>query len=115
MITLKEIIAELVDEIKTMYTRPESKIVKTSETTWKAGGTLPLHQLREATGVDIPDDLEAFTLNGWFSRCIDQIPRRGDVVETHGLRLTAKKIFHHRLSEVKIELIAPAKSQEHKS
>lgn len=115
MITLKEIIAELVDEIKTMYTKPESKIVKTSETTWKAGGTLPLHRLREATGVNIPDDLEAFTLNGWFSRCIDQIPQRGDVVELYGLRLTAKKIFHHRLSEVKIELVTPPAPEENQS
>lgn len=108
MITLKDIIGELVAEIKNMYALPEFEIVKTSALTWRVGGMLPLHLLKETTGIDLPDENEAFTLNGWFSSRIDKLPKRGDIVELPGVRLTAEKIFHHRLAEVKIELFDSA-------
>lgn len=102
LITLKDIIAELVAEVKGSYAQPEFEIIQTAENTWHAGGMLPLYLLQEATEVDIPDDIEAITLNGLFSSHLDHIPEHGDKIILAGLEMTARKIFHHRLSQVEI-------------
>ncbi len=108
LITLKDIIAELVAEIRSAYSQPEFEIIQVNDTTWHAGGMLPLHLLEEATGVDIPDDIEAVTLNGLFNSELDHLPEHGDTIVFHGLKMTARKIFHHRLAQVTIEKLPEA-------
>lgn len=116
LITLKDIIAELVAEVKGSYAQPEFEIIQTAEDTWHAGGMLPLHLLQDATGVDIPDDIEAITLNGLFSSHLDHLPEHGDKIVMAGLEMTARKIFHRRLAQVEIvklpQVDAPVEEDE---
>ncbi len=107
LITLKDIIAELVAEIRSTYSQPEFEIIQMTDTTWHAGGMLPLHLLQEATGIEIPDDIDAVTLNGLFTNMLDHLPKHGDTITVNGLKMTAQKIFHHRLAQVIIELEKP--------
>jgi putative hemolysin len=103
MITMEDILEELVGEIHDEYDRLPSHLNRIGGG-WIAGGAVTLERLKAETGVNLPpaDERPVHTLNDWLAGRVDRPLRRGDTVEVDGRRLEIRKVRRQLVQEVRV-------------
>jgi len=81
LITLEDIIEELVGEIRDEFDPEEPLIQKTDDGRWQVDARISIHDLHDETGIDIPDTGDYASVGGFVVAEAGKIPRRGKVVE----------------------------------
>jgi putative hemolysin len=104
LITLEDILEEIVGEIEDEYDQGEPFIRKIDDTHYTVKGSLPIHELNEELDLDLPED-EFETVGGVIYDIVGSLPEEGTTVDYNGLRLTAMKIDGQRITRVGIEII----------
>jgi magnesium and cobalt exporter, CNNM family len=108
LVTLEDLLEELVGEIADEYDEPERLIQRVDATTYRVAGKLPIEQLNAATGLKIAN--EGYdTVGGWVLDLFGRVPRRAERTETAELQLTVEKVERTRIVEVLVALKKPAK------
>jgi putative hemolysin len=108
LVTLEDLLEELVGEIADEYDEPERLIQRVDATTYRVAGKLPIEQLNAATGLKISN--EGYdTVGGWVLDLFGRVPRRAERTETAELQLTVEKVERTRIVEVLVSLKKPAK------
>lgn len=100
MITLEDILEELVGDIQDEYDRLPTYILRTG-IGWVVGGGIGLDRLREATGIDLPA-AGARNLNEWAIGQLGQPARGGEVIESAGCRVVIRKIRRQKVLEAQV-------------
>ena len=92
MITLEDIIEELVGEIHDEFDRIPNHLNKTTDG-WIAGGFVSLTQLSQTAGIDLPKigDKPLYTLNDWVAESLERPPCGGDVIKTNLCTIVVRK------------------------
>ncbi|MEX0713084.1 MAG: transporter associated domain-containing protein, partial [Pirellulales bacterium] len=104
MVTLEDILEELVGDILDEYDRSPSHISE-GGAGWVMGGGVNIDRLEQATGVRIDRGSLASdcrTLNDWIVQHLQRPPRGGDVVKASGLRVLVRKIRRQRVLEAQV-------------
>jgi putative hemolysin len=104
MITLEDILEELVGDIQDEYDRLPGNVVA-SGNSWIVGGGTTLARLKEISGIDLSNDLPpngASTLSDWLIGHLGREVRRGDVLVRDRLRVVVRKVRRHKLQEAQI-------------
>jgi len=110
LVSLEDLLEELVGEIADEHDEPERLIQRVNETTFRVAGKLPIDELNTVAGLAISrHDYE--TVGGWVLDLFGRVPRKGERVETVELVVTVEKIERTRIVEVLIALRKPAASQ----
>jgi putative hemolysin len=106
LVSLEDLLEELVGEIADEYDEPERLIHRVDATTYRVAGKLPIEQLNAVTGLKI-ENAGYDTVGGWVLDLFGRVPRRSERLETAELRLTVEKVERTRILEVLVSLKRP--------
>jgi putative hemolysin len=106
VVSLEDLLEELVGEIADEYDEPERLIHPVDGSTYRVAGKLPIGEFNAATGLHISD--EAYdTVGGWVLDLFGRVPRTLERVETPALSVTVEKVQRTRVVEVLVTLRKP--------
>lgn len=103
IVTIKDLIAELVGEIQDEYDPREPAMVKLGPSTWIVEGRVDVEDLAEEIGVELPEGPYA-TAGGLFLAVAGRVPQVGDQTEVDGVRMTVLRMDRRRIDRLRVEL-----------
>ena len=110
IITLEDIIEELVGEIYDEDDEIITSITKISDTCYEVAGDMSIDDMLEAMGLEDRRDVietECTSVGGWLTETLEHIPEAGESAEICGFRLTARAVSEHNTVEKVIAEILP--------
>lgn len=95
LVTLEDLIEELVGEIVDEYDDDEAEAVDLGDGRFRIAARMSLDDLGELFDVDVEDD-EVETAGGLLAKGLGRVPIVGSTAEMHGIRLTAERRLGRR-------------------
>jgi len=103
IVTLEDIIEEIVGEIHDEYDWEERPVERLRDGSLVVEGTVSAAELREAWSIPLPESTEFETVAGFMLDRLGNVPKGGEVVDVGEWRLTVVDVERNRISKVKIE------------
>lgn len=101
LVTLENIIEELVGQIQDEFDQEKPLLTRSSETSWEVAGALPLHELEELVGTPLPA-AGITTTSGWVTHKLGGFPKTGDVVKVGTCELRVEEIDGSRVARLRM-------------
>ena len=111
IVTLEDIIGELVGEIWDEHDEVEVDIEKTGDNTYVADGMMNLDDLFKFFKIE-DKKTDVTTVNGWVMEKTDKIPETGDNFDYENLHLEVTETDGRRAAKVKITVAANDSEKE---
>ena len=114
LVTLENILEELVGQIQDEFDQEKPLLVRASETAWEVSGALPLHELEELVGERLHAE-GVTTTSGWVTHHLGGFPKVGDTLGAGGCDLRVEEMAGTRVARLRVarrtpgELQSPAK------
>lgn len=105
IVTLEDLIEELVGEIRDEHDVSELGVQKLGEGRYLVPGGLRIDEAESLLEVELPEG-EYETIAGFLMATLGRIPKRRDVVEHNGWRLRVRSMHRRRVVQVLIEPVA---------
>ena len=100
IITMEDILEELVGEIWDEHDAVVQEIQKVSENEYLVTGTASIDKVYEE--LDIDKEFDVFTVSGWIMGILERVPKEGDHFVSDGLDVTVLKMADRRVDKVRI-------------
>ena len=110
LVTLEDLLEELVGEIADEFDEPERLIQRVNATTFRVSGKLPIDELNAVTGLSVSSE-SYDTVGGWVLDLFGRVPRRAERKQTPELVVTVEKVERTRIVEVLVALQKPASGE----
>ncbi len=101
LVTLEDIMEEIVGEIHDEYDRPEQPYRKISEHEYIFTGRIDIDDFNDIMGTHLDRNV-ADTLGGFIFTRLGRIPEEGARLEEDGLIFIVEKVQGHRISQVRV-------------
>lgn len=102
VITMEDILDELVGELWDENTDTNEDFRKLSDTLYCVNASVSLDEFCEFFEIEVESDMVSFS--GWITDCLERIPQAGDRFEYEGLDIRIMAMDSHRVSEVEVRL-----------
>jgi CBS domain containing-hemolysin-like protein len=102
LVTLEDLLEELVGEITDEYDREEPEMVEVGDGRYRVSGKASIDDVNELLDVELPDE-EWDTLAGFVLDLFGRIPKSGEEAAYPGLKFTAEEVLGRRILKVLIE------------
>jgi putative hemolysin len=110
LVSLEDLLEELVGEIADEFDEPERLIQRVDATTYRVAGKLPIEELNAVTGLTISN--RAYdTVGGWVLDLFGRVPRKAERVQTAEFTITVEKVERTRVVEVLVTLGSPQEGE----
>jgi CBS domain containing-hemolysin-like protein len=106
LVTLEDLIEELVGEITDEYDVEEPELEEVSKGVYRVDGKMGIGEVNEILDVELPDE-EWDTVGGLMLGLMGSIPDEGEAVDFQSLRFTAEKVNGRRIVKIRIERREP--------
>lgn len=104
IVSLEDVLEELVGEIWDESDTEEHPIVKTAPGTFLVEGDCDLEELFDTLGRHMPEDIEAQTVGGWVLYVLERIPAEGDSFTYEDCTVTVKSMVDNRIETVEVTI-----------
>jgi putative hemolysin len=101
IVTLEDLIEEVIGDIRDEYDAPDASALRVRAGQVEADGLLNLDEVREQTGVDLPEGPYE-TLAGYVMAALGHVPKKGEAVEVDGHRLEVSQLDGRRIARVRV-------------
>jgi len=101
LVTLEDLLEELVGEIEDEYDRAEPEIAEVSEGVYRVDGKVGIDEVNELFDVELPDE-EWDTVGGLMLGLLGSIPNEGEEVTFQTLVFKAERVNGRRIAKVLI-------------
>jgi len=105
VVTIEDILEEIVGEIQDEYDRETPPIEVVSDDELVVDGRLTIDDLCDEMDLEWPGP-QSGTVGGFIQRQLGRIPARGEQVEVNGVRLTVLHVEHRRVRKVRVERLS---------
>lgn len=104
LITLEDIIEEIVGEIQDEYDKEQPLSARIDERTVIASGRLSIYDLNQVIGHELVEESDAYdTVGGFVYSQLGVVPRRGDSFDFNGFTFKVEELIGRRISRIKVE------------
>ena len=111
LITVEDIVEEIVGEIIDETDAEDSLVVSTGEGSWVVDGRLPVEDAIEV-GLPVVESDQYETIAGWLMSVIDAVPHIGDEFTFDGFRFKVQSMRRRRIQKLRVEKMKEAAEQE---
>lgn len=101
MVTLENILEELVGQIQDEFDQEKPLLVNTAEGAWELSGALPLHALAELVGQPLQEE-DVVTVSGLVTQRLGGFPKAGDILTLEGYELRVTAMDGMRVAQLKL-------------
>ncbi|MEW6306296.1 MAG: hemolysin family protein [Verrucomicrobiota bacterium] len=101
MVTLENILEELVGQIQDEFDQEKPLLVKTGDNTWDVDGALPLHELADLVGESLHEE-GITTASGWVTHRLGGFPKAGDMLAVGNCELKVEEMDGLRVARLKL-------------
>ncbi len=106
LITLEDIIEEIIGEVRDEYDKEENIITKVNENSYLVLGKIPFDEFKERLEITASVNDEEFeTLGGFILNQAGHIPKEGYSLRLGNRKITVKEVVNKRIKKVLIETI----------
>jgi CBS domain containing-hemolysin-like protein len=112
LVTIEDILEEIVGEITDEYDEENNDITKLGEGRYRVSSRLPVDELGDLFGLKLEDE-EVETIGGLMAKQLNKVPIAGSVVKYDGLELVAERSAgrRNRIGTVIVTKISSAESE----
>ncbi|MEZ5170240.1 MAG: hemolysin family protein [Acidimicrobiia bacterium] len=111
IVTLEDLLEEIVGEIADEYDVEEPKIERLGDDTVRVAGVTPTDEVAEELGVELPDD-EWDSVGGLVLTLLGHVPVAGESVALPGLEFHVERVQRRRIVRVLIRRTEPIPTSE---
>lgn len=105
MVTLEDIVEELVGEIQDEYDEEKPIVEKISEREFVVNALASIYDVNGFLPHDLPEDGDFDTVSGWLGDVFGKIPEVGEQKEANGYNITVLRKSDQNIESVKLELL----------
>ncbi|WP_428328620.1 hemolysin family protein [Mucilaginibacter sp.] len=105
MVTLEDIVEELVGEIQDEYDEEKPIVEVVNEREFIVNALAPIYDVNGHLPHDLPEDGDFDTVSGWLGDIFGKIPDVGEQKESNGYNITVLKKSDQNIESVKLELL----------
>jgi CBS domain containing-hemolysin-like protein len=105
MVTLEDIVEELVGEIQDEYDEEKPLVEKISDNEFIVNASATVYDVNELLPHDLPEDLDFDTIGGLVSHIFERIPEVGETTDSYGYTFTILKKTDQNIETIKLELV----------
>ena len=105
LITVEDIIEEIVGEIVDEYDMEGKEITKLSDGVWRVDGRFPVEDAA-ALGWPVSESEDYETIAGWLIDTLDFVPEMGDEFTLGGYSFKIERMRRSRISTIRVERLA---------
>ena len=111
MVTLEDILEELVGEIWDEHDEVTEEIVTSKENEYIVLGSTNIEEMFEELEIKTEEEFDVQTVSGWVMNMLGQIPKKGDSFETENLSVVVTEMDEKRVEKIKVT-INPKEEEE---
>lgn len=104
MLTIEDILEEIVGEINDEYDEEEEEMEQIDKTNYKVKARMDIEDLNKTLQIDLPVSEEYDTLGGYISYVLGRVPEEGDLIEICGVRIEVARLDKHRIEDVILKI-----------
>lgn len=113
IITLEDIIEELVGEIWDEHDIVKEFYQKLSDTSYLVSCNADIDEMLERFAVDVDDEeYEYITVSGWVIDQLDGIPKVGEEFDFHNLHITVTKADQRKVHEIRVDILPESEEED---
>lgn len=109
IVTMEDILEELVGEIWDEHDEVSEFFKKTGENTYRVDASVDFEDFCEFFGIS--DETEMVSLSGWLSERLGKIPERGDYFEYGNLSVRILAVEGHRVEQISVKELEEKKEE----